>query len=297
MQSWLQHATGATALLALRGEEQLDTDLGRALFAQTRSHIIAGSIQTRTPVPDLVIRLSEKYREATNSPLEEMIPLVSRFCHLRSEITFDPIQNQTESRTRAIISQYTTLSQQMRDWHDQLPSGFAPAKKFPEQPGESMLSEYYHVYDDVCTANVVNNCITNWMLVNEALIIQLAYLRDHFARDVGEIAELNEMIAKARSTVIYLVDQVCASVPQLLQSNMAVAGVGLLWALYVSAQISPRAASVHASTRRWIMGRLEKIGAEMGVRQATTLAGFLRKGVEVTQLLGDEPAKGYEGDR
>ena len=158
-----------------------------------------------------------------------------------------------------------------------------------------MLSEYYHVYDDVWTAAVVNNCNTNHMLVNEALIIQLSYLQDHFARDAAELVELNESITRARSTVINLVDEVCASVPHLLQSNMAAAGVGLLWALYVSAQISPRAASVHASTRGWIMNRLENIGAELGVRQATTLAGFLREGVKLSQVL-DGSAGQDEGD-
>jgi len=296
MTSWLRHAKGATALLELRGEEQLNTNLGRALFTQTRTHIIAGSVQTKTPLPELVIRLSRKYREATSNPLEDIIPLISHFCQIRSGRPFYPVRNQTESTTRTIISQYTTLSQQMQDWHDQLPSSFSPARKFPQKPSASMLSEYYHVYDDVWTAAVVNNCNTNHMLVNEALIIQLSYLQDHFARDAAELVELNESITRARSTVINLVDEVCASVPHLLQSNMAAAGVGLLWALYVSAQISPRAASVHASTRGWIMNRLENIGAELGVRQATTLAGFLREGVKLSQVLDGSAGQDEEDD-
>jgi hypothetical protein len=294
MRSWLRHIRGATALLELRGDGQLDTKFGRALFVQTRAHIIAGCLQTRTPIPELVVALSKKYCETTDSPAEAISPLTFHFCRLRSEVSFHPGLKQTESKTRAIVSQYTTITQQMHDWHRQLPSGFLPVKTVPEKPSASTLSDYYHVYDDIWTAGTVNNCNASYMLVNEALIIQLTYLRDHYARDEAEVDSLNDEILKARSTIIRLIHAVCASVPHLLKSNMAIAGIGLMWALYVSGQISPRAASLHVSTRRWITGRLETIGAEMGVKQATTLARFLREGVEVTELLGDASAAGED---
>ncbi|KAF2677626.1 hypothetical protein K458DRAFT_491691 [Lentithecium fluviatile CBS 122367] len=287
MKSWLRHTRGATVLLELRGETQLDTEFGRTLFAHSRAQIIAGCIQTRTPLPEIVIHLSQKCRDSNTNPLEDIVPLSFHFCYLRSKFPFIPVNDQSEPRTRAIIAQYSAVSHQMRDWHCSLPSGFAPAKIFSVKSSSSVLSEYYHVYDDAWTAGAVNNSSASYILVNEALIVQLSFLRDHYAHDPTEFVQLNDKISKARDIIIYQIEAVCASVPDLLQSNMAVAGVGLLWALYVSAQISPRTASVQDTTRRWITGRLEKIGAELGVCQATTLAGLLREEVEVTQLLDD----------
>lgn len=286
MTSWLRHIKGATALLDIRGEEQLDSDFGRTLFVQTRTQIIAGCVQTRSPIPDVVIQLSQKCRERGTNPLENVVSLSFQFCNLRSKIPFHPRQDQSEQRTRAIITQYSRIAKEIEDWQCGLPSGFVPTKVASE-PSLSVLSEYYDVYDDIWTAGVVNSCSASSILINESLIVQLAFLRDNYARDCNEILELDGRISKARNTIIDLIDDICASVPYLLQSNLAVAGVGLLWSLYVSAQISPRAAPVHATTRSWITGRLEKIGAELGVRQATTLAGFLHQKIEVTELLKD----------
>jgi hypothetical protein len=296
MNSWIRHIRGATALLDLRGEKQLDTEFGRTLFVQTRTHIIAGCVQTRTPIPNIVVRLSQKCRASKTNPLEEVIPLSFLFCNLRSTIPFHPVENQSEARTRAIIAKYSSVSEALFEWHCSLPSGFLPTKMPSEKSDPAVLSEFYDVWDDVWTAGVVNNCSTNHILVNESLLVQLAYLRDNYACNLNELVELEDRISKARNTIIYLIDTVCASVPYLLQSNLAVCGVGLLWALYVSAQISPRAAPVDKATRSWITGRLEKIGVDLGVRQATTLAGFLHKKIEVTQLLNDEFNDGDDRD-
>jgi hypothetical protein len=287
MKSWIRHIRGATALLDLRGEKQLDTEFGRTLFVSTRTQIIAGCIQTFTPIPDIVVRLSQKCRVSKNNPLEEVIPLIFRFCNLRSTTPFNPTENQSESRTRAIVAKYNSVSEALLDWHCTLPFKFLPTKEPSNISDPAVLSEYYHVWDDIWTAGVINNCSINTVLVNESLIVQLTYLRDNYVHDLEELLELDNRILKARTTIIYLVEAVCASVPYLLRSNLAVCGVGLLWALYVSAQISSRAAPIHTRTRKWIVGRLEKIGVEMGVRQATTLAGFLHGGIEITQLLKD----------
>jgi len=39
-------------------------------------------------------------------------------------------------------------------------------------------------------------------------------------------------------------------------------------------------------TRKWIISQLRMIGEEMGIRQATTWAGIVKGGLEVTDLVG-----------
>ncbi|RFU25708.1 hypothetical protein B7463_g10636, partial [Scytalidium lignicola] len=287
MKSWLNHIKGATALLDLRGEEQLNSEFGRALFIQARTQIISGCYQTRSPVPDIVVQLSRKCHERSSDPVEGLILIVFHFCSIRAQTPFCPPSTQAEVTTRATISRFTSISQALANWHDSLPAAFIPSTVFIGRASSETLSEYYYLYEDIWTAAIANNYRANSILVHEALISQLQFLRDHYTNDMDELLELEDQISHSCRTILSLIDAVCASVPSLLQSNFAAAGVGLLWVLYVCAQISPRTAPLHDATRSWIIGRLEKIGAEMGVRQATTLAGFLHKQIEVTDLLHD----------
>jgi hypothetical protein len=147
----------------------------------------------------------------------------------------------------------------------------------PAPPVPVNLSEHYDVYDDLWTTGIANNYHANRILVHEALINQLDFLQVHHPHDLNDVLELEDQISYSRATILSLIDTVCDSVPNLLQSNFAAAGVGLLWPLYLSAQISPRSAPVHDATRSWIIERLDKIGADIGVLQATMLAGLLIK--------------------
>jgi uncharacterized protein Veg len=40
MTSWLEHIKGSLSLLKLRGDQQLETNIGRRLFVQLRSFIV-----------------------------------------------------------------------------------------------------------------------------------------------------------------------------------------------------------------------------------------------------------------
>ena len=287
MRSWLKHANGTAALLELRGEEQLNSEFGRVLFVQARTQIISACYQTRSPIPGIVIHLTQQYHKSSADPLEDLIPIVFRFCKIRAVTPFHPPVTQPESTTRVTIACYTSIAQALIDWHDGIPAEFRPSIIPASGASPDISSEYYTVYEDIWTAGMANNYRTNSILVHEALISQLSFLRDNYPHNPNQISELEDQISHSRNKLLSLIHAVCASVPYLLQSNFAAAGVGLLWTLYVSAQISPRIAPLDDGTRSWMVRRLEMIGAEMGVRQATTLVGILRGQVEVAELLKD----------
>jgi hypothetical protein len=296
MKSWLNHIKGATVLLELRGEDQLDSEFRRILFTLTRTHIISGCYQTRSPIPDIVVQLSQKYRgqkcdDKSVHQLENLVPIIFDFCNIRSVTPFRPSKSQSEFTTRTVISSLSSMAHALAKWSDGIAAVFAPSIIPTESSDPNILSEHFEIYDDIWTAAYVNYYRTNNILVHEALISQLLFMRDNYRLDVDELLELEDQITQSRSIIMSLVDGVCASVPGLLQSELAAAGVNLLWALYVSAQISPKTAPVRVATRSWIIGRLEKIGTEMGVRQATTLAMILHQQGEVTDLLKDDSVK------
>ncbi len=195
---------------------------------------------------------------------------------------------QSESTTRTTIAHCTSVAKALADWYDRLPATFLPSSISAEDVDSNVPSDYYDVYEDVWTASSMNSYRTNCILVHEALINQLDFLRWRHPRDLNEPWSIEERISHSRGMILSLVDAVCASVHSLLQSDLAAAGVSLLWPLYVSAQISPRTAPVREATRAWLIGRLEQIGAGMGVCQGTMLAGLLSRKIEVTDALKDE---------
>ena len=284
MKSWLKHINGATALLELRGEAQLESEFGRTLFAQARTQIIAGCYQTRSPVPQVVVQLSEKCSSMSTDPLENLNSIAFRLCNLKAATSFHPPSTQSESTTRIIIARCTSIAEALTAWHAGLANTFHPTTVFNNNKFPDILSSYHDIYEDIWTGGINNNYRANSILVHETLINQLLFLLDK-SSNISEILSLKSQLSQVRATIIDLVDAVCASVPNLLQSHFAAAGVALLWPLYLSGQISQRTAPLPATTRAWIIGRLEKICKEMGVRQAGMLAGLLRQRIEVTELL------------
>ncbi|KAF2806210.1 uncharacterized protein BDZ99DRAFT_573794 [Mytilinidion resinicola] len=288
IESALTHVKGATALLDLRGENQLDSEFGRALFTQARTQIITGCYQTKTSVPDVVVRLSLSqrcYYDRIIDPMGDIILSVSNFCNTKAEIPFNPPEYQSESITRATIARYTSITKAFANWDQSLADGFLPSIVTVPKATPDVLSDHYHVYSDIWIAGFTNNYRANSILVHEALISQLCFLQSRYAHDVNEILELEDQISHSRTIIFSDIEAVCASVPGLLQTKSAAAGVGLLWILYLSAQVSPGIVPVPEKTRCWIIGRLEKIGAEMGVRQASTLAALLRKELHLWTVL------------
>jgi len=288
MRSWLTHIKGATALLEMRGEEQLDSELGRSLFVQARTQVVAGCYQTRSPIPDVVVNLSRECRHRRADPLEDLNVIISQFCAVRADLPFHPPTTQSESTTREAIAQYTSIAEAFADWHADLPATYHPLTIPGDPANPDILSDHQDVYAELWTANLANNYRANSILVHEALLGQLGFLRFRYSHDLDEVLELEDQAWHSRNTVLSLIDAVCASVPDLLQSNLAAAGVGLLWPLYVSAQISPRSTPVPDATRAWMVGRLDTIGNELGVRQATMLAGLLRKETDLSEVMRDE---------
>ena len=284
MKSWLKHIKGATALLELRGEAQLDSEFGRTLFAQARTQIIAGCYQTRSPVPQVIVQLSEKCSSMTTDPLENLTSIAFQLCNLKAATSFHPPPTQSEARTRIIIARCTSIADALTAWYAALPNTFHPATVLNNNASPNILASHNDIYEDIWTGGINNNYRANSILVHETLINQLEFLLDQ-SSDISEILSLKSQLSQARATILTLVDAVCASVPNLLQSNFAAAGVALLWPLYLSGQISQRTAPLPATTREWIIGRLKKIEIEMGVRQAGMLAGLLRQRIEVTELL------------
>ncbi|TKA64787.1 hypothetical protein B0A55_08974, partial [Friedmanniomyces simplex] len=100
----------------------------------------------------------------------------------------------------------------------------------------ALLGEHHAVYSDDRTAGLLNQCHRLAILVDELAITRHLNLQRKGLLARHEIFSLQNL----RLDLIEHVHAICASVPRLLKSGRIEAAKGLLWPLYVAAQLNPR---------------------------------------------------------
>jgi hypothetical protein len=306
MRAWLEHISGATALLELRGKQQLDTEVGRSLFAYVCAQIGNFSNLRRKPIPSAILRLSESQTDIA----KKFTAISARHSILRAKIASYPSAPPAKC-TESIISEALSIAADLQSWHSNLPPDYHPTStvKIPN-PTPDVFSDYYHIYSDVPTATFMNNYRVILILLHEIILTQLSHIRSspmginernsfNYAPPPSYIAQIERQVKRSQNAILNLIEQVCASVPFLLDYEYCIRATrtlsephrpraagsnALMWPLYVCAQIY----FVQDSTRTWIIGRLNKIGADMGIQQAKVIAKILLQRTEVTEVLVEE---------
>lgn len=314
MRAWLEHISGATTLLELRGKQQLDTEVGRRLFAYLCVQIANFSNLRRKPIPSTVLRLSEScptMSEGSQTDIAKKFTAISaRHSVLRAKIASYPSGTLTKY-TESIISEALSIATDLQSWHSNLPPNYYPTSTVKiSSPTPDVFSDYYHIYSDVPTATFMNNYRVILILLHEIILTQLSHVRSspmdtneqnsfNYAPPPSYIAQIQRQVKRSQNAILNLIEQVCASIPFLLDYEYciratrtpsephhprAAGGHAVMWPLYVCAQIY----FVQDSTRTWIIGRLNKIGADMGVQQAKVMAKILLQRTEVTDVIVEE---------
>lgn len=311
MRAWLKHIGGATALLELRGKQQLDTEVGRRLFAYLCIQIVNFSVLRRQPIPSTILRLSEScpaMSEGYQTGItKKFFAISARHCILRAKIASSP-SGTPATCTESIISEVLSIAADLQNWHFNLPLDYYPTSTVKISSLTSdVFSDYYHIYSDVPTATVMNNYRVLLILLHEIILTQSSHVCSspidineqnsfNYAPPPSYLAQIQRQVRRSQDAILDLIEQVCASVPFLLDYEYcmrarrtlsephhprAAGGNAIMWPLYVCAQIY----FVSNSTRAWIIGRLNNIGAEMGVQQAKVMAKILLQRTEVTEVL------------
>lgn len=317
MRAWLKHIGGATALLELRGKQQLDTEVGRRLFAHVRTQIVNFCLLRRKPIPAAILELSDvniaPSIDKQIGSVTEINAINAQLCKLRARIATISSDSVAES-AESIISEALSIAANLTDWYAELPQDYFPTSTVQIYgPTSEVYSNYYHIYQDQWTATLQNMYRLLLILVHEIILTQISNMLhrpspeaiNHQSYDLHTsspsyyAAQIQRQIKSSETTILDLIDLTCASVPFLLDYEhceaasaapsesprpRAAGGNAIMWPLYVAAQIS----FVRNATRTWIIGRLEKIGAEMGVQQAAVLVKFLLQHKEVTDLLVED---------
>ncbi len=136
---------------------------------------------------------------------------------------------------------------------------------------DSVLFDYYHVYPNTLVVGAYNLYRVARILTNEMI---LSWLRRNPEWDNVHVQSRQSETILARLNA-----DICASVPFALGEveggeslPRASVGIALVWPLYLAATMD----GAQESTRAWVITRLDKLGHELGIQQAVSLANVLK---------------------
>ncbi|KAJ5756466.1 hypothetical protein N7533_006009 [Penicillium manginii] len=261
---WTNHISGATALLDLRGTDQLKTEAGIRLFLHLRYQIIISCIQRDCHVPESLMECSKltillRPGEAYSNRL---IILIGKLSNLRADIQLKIITDDQE-----IIAAASAIEAEIVAWLAALPPdlSYETLTKSPYDflfqercRGLRPLDDKYHVYPNFWVCNVWNQYRCARILVSELILSHMWKVSDSSKLEMSE--EFQVHCKNIRATIRRLAVDICRSVPYHLGAHQKDA--------------SPNSGVVENpshSLRRWVGDALKMIGNAMGIDQALAL--------------------------
>jgi len=275
------HTKGATAIIEMRGRQQLQSLLGMQLFVQMCGDISRGCLQRSVRVPSGV--LAARSHAATLMGhldtawhLGDMIIEVAEFRANVKEGVF---------RTPGtVIKAAQDLDAQLYDLAISVPTEHSFKISQPHCNERLVWGGFYHVYPSFWAAYFWNNLRTCRILLHQEICRQAEMIT----------VQKQDQLVLSRNLVRQLGIDICATVPQysgvlplLVPHNSkakpppellpgssvhAHAVYSLFWPLLIVGQ-----STGSDDHRRWIVDRARDIGRSTGIHQAFALADVLEK--------------------
>ncbi|KAL1963579.1 hypothetical protein VTN77DRAFT_8024 [Rasamsonia byssochlamydoides] len=292
--SWVEHANGAMALLELRGAGQLSRECGLQMFNALRNEILIGCMQRRTNIPPSLIELSKQVAAAASqmSPVavcaDRLTQVIAKLCNLRVDI-----HNQVIVDSAEILSIAFAIDSELEAFVSDLPPNFSytigtriDGRPFrvSEHYDLSPYNGYFHIYESLWMCNIWNNYRSSRILVNELI---LAGLRSLAARavPVSKSSVFRDQCRSIRDLVRQLAADICCTVPYLFGvvdsekeevQNASIikstaGGFTLLFPLYVAASVD----GYLSPTYTWVVNCFTIIARAVGIDTALTLISML----------------------
>ncbi|OIW24601.1 hypothetical protein CONLIGDRAFT_100551 [Coniochaeta ligniaria NRRL 30616] len=299
---WMGHVDGATRILEIRGEDQLNSAEGLELFRHLRVGICLSSILRERQNSPMIARLTEKAKHRmspqgqTVDNLATVVLRINDFCAALTDETF----KKPSDIIRAALKLDGDLVASLLDVPSSSSFNVVKVADSTEKfTGRTIWGDTYHVYRSIAVSSMWSNYRSARILLREIIVDAL-----HAAEDTDH-NQNNSLIKESRQIAAQLVDEVCASVPYHMDTSLhlhraepeerlgastssdigrpappflGTVGTGgcitMLWPLLVAAN----SGFASLEQREWIIGCLDRIGRGMGIGQASAMAQLLRDG-------------------
>lgn len=154
LKAWSDHIQGASALLKLRGVEQVDTITGRRLFGQVASSLMICCLTRQLPLPSHIIEWSLAAKSKFETPDRALVAhgLMMDFTMLRASVL-----DGTLSEPLAVLSRALELDSELIVlFTTNLSDEWAYESIYTELTDDRIHNGYYHLYYDHWVAQVWN---------------------------------------------------------------------------------------------------------------------------------------------
>jgi hypothetical protein len=208
--AWKDHIHGATALLKLRGPEQLRTSRACRIFMQVMASLVVACMQYEIELPDhmMDLRVEATRHYDPNSlvvPYQEaMVSLTNFRARVRRGIICEP---------HIILAQALELDAKFESMFSDVPPSWAYQTVYTNADPDIVFCGYYHVYHDFLAAQIWNGMRTFKILLNETI---RNVLLANFFSEPTQITSQEYVAQYEKSTrVLYQMQlDILASVPQ-----------------------------------------------------------------------------------
>lgn len=194
--------------------------------------------------------------------------ILSDLCYVRAVV-----QGGAGIEAEEIIERCQGIDIQLLEWAAHLPHSTMYTPQYVSEGCHITWEDSYDVYRDISSAYLWNAYRGARLMVNDILI---DYLRRTSESNPEARAHYRKSIFILKDTIHQIFD----SIPFQLGFHLdqpgetpAVGGLFALWYLYLAGSLDIAAGSM----REWSIKRLEDIGMKMGIQQALSIAGVLRK--------------------
>lgn len=301
LKAWSNHILGASALLKLRGREQIRSIEGRQLFLQTVGTLVVTSVQQNLPLPDYIMDWTREARELSQF---SNLGLVCQEAMMEFTVYNASIGDGTLSNPDAIIARGLELDGILKDAFEIPPEDWEYETILTDAEPDLIYNGRYQVYDNIWICQIWNGMRSFRCLLNEQ--IQKTIQEGHFAQpprltDPAHTAQLQQSI----DIMCNMQADIFATVPQHLGyvsrdhrypsppsptgpwkparqpegSTSRMSGpYFILWPLWYCGMM----AVATDATRRYATRNLKLIADELGIQQAGVLADILEKKHKIT---------------
>ncbi|KAJ5221907.1 uncharacterized protein N7469_010794 [Penicillium citrinum] len=307
---WTNHISGATALLDLRGTDQLNTEAGIRLFMHLRYQIVRCLSRSYISIVEImsnlfrssqIISCIQRDCHVPNSLLEctnlamhlragevysnRLIIIMGKLSNLRADIQTKVIINDQE-----IIAAASSIEAELLSWLTALPPDltYETLTKSPYDflfqercRGLRLYDDQYHVYPNFWACNIWNQYRCARILVSELILSHMWKISDSSKLEMSE--DFRAHCKTLRTIIRRLAVDICRSLPFNLGAHQKDAspncpppesylgGLTLLWPLFMAGIVE----NPGHPLRRWVGDALKMIGNAMGIDQALALMDMI----------------------
>ena len=210
--AWAAHLNGASALMKIRGPEQLSTIAGRRLFGQITASLATSCLQQEIEIPQHIHELRKELNKYvdTNNVVWQHHQILMDFTTFYARVKSGRINN-----LQSVLNRSLRLDEELALIFARPTPEWTYSIVYTDQDPELVYMGHYHVYQHALSAMMWNGMRSIRIMLNE--IIRNVLLEGFSSKPPLFIERIyTEQFQKSTDTIYQISSDTIASVPQYL---------------------------------------------------------------------------------